>query len=409
MGLYLKNLYSSFIWLLMRMSHFSLLSLRYNIHSNEEVVESLLSKIPSNGGIILLSNHTSNLDPVLIIYVLSSLKINISIWAATFVFKLPYLKYVGRYIKDHLAVVKVPVLGNNRCITNPTNIHHLFARTIDGLNQGISYLIFPSGHSKYTPLEQINGKSGVHTIIKLRPNTTVVLVRINGMWGSRFSWAAKRLTGWTTEKERWYSLLSDIYKMLIFNLIFFIPRRDVTVEFMIPNDLPRNASRVEFNRYLEKKFNEIWDDRGEILTRVSDYSWKEKYTKNQYSVKNYLFNTNPISQEIKQTVLEIVAKKARVKLHQINPSMDLARSLGLDSLEVTDILIELEKKYDLPVTHPNEVTTVDHLIAIAGRVPIKRETRTGSFRHVYQKPLPIAFLKKEWKWLSLYKKYFSFS
>ena len=84
------------------------------------------------------------------------------------------------------------------------------------------------------------------------PEVPIVLINITGMWGSRFSWASKRYTRWKTENMRWTELVKDMVKMILFNFMFFIPKRQVTIEFNLAGkDFPRTGTRLEINKWLE--------------------------------------------------------------------------------------------------------------------------------------------------------------
>jgi long-chain-fatty-acid--[acyl-carrier-protein] ligase len=61
---------------------------------------------------------------------------------------------------------------------------------IKNLSEGGNVLLYPSGRTSYTAREEIGGASAVETIIRACPDARIVLVRIKGLWGSRFSRSA---------------------------------------------------------------------------------------------------------------------------------------------------------------------------------------------------------------------------
>jgi long-chain-fatty-acid--[acyl-carrier-protein] ligase len=371
------------------LEHHLLLPLRYKIEV--EGRDKIKYSLQPGKGTLFLSNHTSNVDPPLVLYYPTLAGLNIIIWAVDYVFKLPYLRYASRHI-DKVRIVKVPDTGEHRSLNDAAKIHKLVSRTVEGLNSGVNFLIFPAGHSKRSPYEELGGNSAVHRILQLYPDVNIVFIRHVGLWGSRFSRAGKRNRNWITESKRWNSILWSIFLMFAFNLIFFIPKRRI-IEFVpAPPDFPRRGTRQEINRYLENFYNSAWGPEGEPLYRVPDYFWKPKYTENAYHIVDYRFDLNAVPDIIKNNVIDIIAKKAHTAPQDITPKMELGRNLGLDSLEITDLLIELELKYQLPKNVTSQVISVGQMMALAAKIPIHVETKKGVFRRVIQQEPPLGFI-----------------
>lgn len=360
------------------LSHKFVIPLRYDIEVNgAECLD------PKKGGkrssILFLANHSSHLDGTILSIVLLSQKIPLSVWALDMTFKLPYLRWAARH-KDILKVVKVPNIPERRSEKHLTNLHKLVTRTADGLKRGQNFLIFPSGKVKKTPLEVIEGKSAVPLIIRQCPDVNIVLVRINGMWGSRFSCATKFEHRWATHSIKGFTMLWQSLKMILLNGIFFIPKRKVTVDLApAPPDFPRHGSRLEIDRYLENYFNSIWGSRGEPLHKVPDYFWKSAYIEHEYMTKEYHFDISAVPKSLRNSVIKIVADKADMDCKDIDFNMHLGRELGLDSLDLVEILATLEREFHIKQMVPEDLTTVGHLIAIAAKVPIVCEVKSGEF------------------------------
>lgn len=319
-------------------------------------------------GILFISNHTSNMDGNLIYWALIHMGYYITIWAHDFVFKLPYIGWAISSIRH----VKVPNIPSRRNPRDRKAAHKAIVRTVDGLKQGDHFLFFPSGSSKKLPREHIGGKSGVHQILTQIPDVNIVLIRHKGMWGSRFSWAAKRNPNWKSEKSRWHSILWDYLKMFGGNLILFTPRREFKIELTpAPPDFPRHGTRKEINRWLENYFNEGIPEDGEPVNAVNDYFWKEDFIDYQCTVKEYLFDSSQVELPIKSKVVDIIASKAGILASDVKENFDLNNDVGLDSLEIIEVLEELETLFDLPTIIPGHVTTVGHLMAIAAKIPVE--------------------------------------
>lgn len=363
-----------FFWL----SHKCVLPLRYNI-----IVKGAECLDPKKGGvnhsILFLSNHSSHLDGTILVTALLRQNISLNVWALDLTFKIPYLRWVARH-KETVKVVKVPNIPETRSEKHSSRLHKLVTRTADGINKGENFLIFPSGKVKETPIESIEGKSAIPLIILQCPNVHVILIRISGMWGSHFSCATKAEKRWATRTIKTRDMFWESLKMILLNGIFFIPKRTVIVELIpVGDDFPRYGTRLEINRYLEEKFNESWGERGEPLHRVPNYFWKEEYPEYEYVLKSYSFNLNHVPKPFRNAIVKMVADKADMDVKDVNFDMHLGRDLGLDSIDLVELLAEIEKTYNVSPMVPEDLTTVGHLIAIAAKIPIACEVQSGTF------------------------------
>lgn len=384
-----KTVYSFYLILrdiFFNISHAIVVPLRYKVEiKGAEFLDSKL--LNKNTGILFLANHSSHLDATILTVQLLKLKFPLSIWALDLTFKLPYLRWAARHSKT-VKVVKVPNINERRSKKHLSKLHKLISRTGDGLQRGKNFLIFPSGRCKLSPHEKIDGKSAVPQIIRQCPNVNIILARITGMWGSRFSYATKRDTRWSTEEIRWCDLLWQVVKMILLNGIFFIPKRKILVEFIpVGADFPLLGTRLEIDRYLEHQFNAAWGPEGEPLLRVPDYFWKAKYIDHEFLIKHYDFDISKVPKPIRNTIVKMVADKADLDCHKIDFEMQLGRDLGLDSLDLVEILSELEQDFRIKKFVPSDVTTVGHLIAIIANVPIVCIEKKGEFQKV-DKSLP---------------------
>ena len=367
------------------LSHATLIPMRYKVE-----VRGAECMDPKKGGvnrsIIFLANHSSHIDPTIIAAAILTQGLSLSIWALDLTFKLPYLRWAARR-KATIQVVKVPNIPERRSEKHTSNLHKLVTRTADGLRKGTNFLIFPSGIVKKTPLEKIEGKSAVLLIIKQFPNVNIIMVRITGLWGSRFSCATRSEKRWGTRHVSSLTMFWRTLKIVLLNGIFFIPKRKVLVEF-IPADaeFPREGSRLDIDRYLEHKYNEKWGPLGEPLYRVPDYFWKSSYIEHEYLTKNYSFNLNLVPKSVRNAVVTMIADKANLDCKEIHFDMKLGRDLGFDSLEMVQLLMEIERRYGIKQLVPEDLTTVGHLIAIAGKIPIACEVKVGEFHSIQEHP-----------------------
>lgn len=362
--------------------HFWLLPLRYNI-TLKGLDEIKKAEISSGKGFLFLSNHPSHLDPSLVGTTLFKAGYKLTIWTMDFVFKNPYTRFVAR--SPHTTkLIKVPNIHEDRRYKHPKQVRTLIRRTVEGLSEGENILFFPAGYQKFTAREEINGKSAVQRILKQDPNVNIVLVRISGMWGSRFSKAVSRGERSSAGASGLFRFLWKLLKVIFLNLIFFIPRRKITIELKAAGpDFPRHGTREQINRYIEDYFNKGYGIAGEPLQRVPDYFWKRKYLKHEYHIKSFDFDLSAVPEEIKEDVKQIIGRVAHVPAAEIDPKMLLDRDLCLDSLEMTTIFIELEQKYRVPQMVPKNVTTVGHLMAMTAQIPITSIPIKGEFPEVH--------------------------
>jgi acyl carrier protein len=387
MGSFLVNTWNSyrdfFRYLVFILAHSCILPLRYKIEvRGDECINT--KKKGVNSSILFLANHSSHIDATIIGTTIIKKHLPLSIWALDLTFKLPYLRWAARH-NESIQVVKVPNINERRSEKHMSNLHKLVTRTADGLHKGKNFLIFPAGRVKKTPIEKIDGKSAVPLIIQQCPEINIILVRITGLWGSRFSGATKEKSRWATRSIRFFDMFWQTLKMVLLNAIFFIPKRHVLVEFIpVGADFPKFGSRLEINRYLEDKFNKKWGPNGEPLFRVPDYFWKAGYTEHEYLTKNYVYNLNNVPKKIRNAVVTLLADKADFDCHEVGFDMHLGRDLGLDSLDIAEVLSELERRYHIKRLVPEDLTTVGHLIAIVGKIPIVCEIKSGDFHEILE-------------------------
>ena len=302
------------------------------------------------GGILFLPNHPALIDPVIVISEL-------------------YSRFAPSSLADRDRIA-APVLGwvtrKFGAIPMPDLAKHGEAcrRDVEGaiqdcarlLERGGNLVLYPGGHLMASRLEQLGGNSAVDTILKLAPNTRVVLIRTRGLWGSRFSRAQGH--------PDFLKVLGRELRDLAANFIFFSPRRKVTVELGEPLDLPRNEGRGVLNRRLEAFFNEgaapalhvpytIWEGGG--IRTLPDPP--------QVRMAGDLDEVPPATRE------QVLAQLERmVGQGDLRDTAELARDLGMDSLMRLELQFWIEQEFAHPVSDPESLRTVgDVLLAASGK------------------------------------------
>ena len=217
-----------------------LLSLRYKISiKGSEVFK---TDVP----VLILPNHQALVDPMIIMSQIYRYSLAIPVVSSTF-YDIPVL----RSVFSGWGAVRV---SNLEAGSRNTNVLNEITRSVlKGFRRGKNIILYPSGQLAGQGYEKIFNKKSAQKIVNKMPDDVKVIgVRITGLWGSMWS---KARTGKTP--NFFVQLLKGIFYILA-NLIFFLPRRKVTIEI---EDLTIQAkTKAElgiktFNLFLEDYFN----------------------------------------------------------------------------------------------------------------------------------------------------------
>lgn len=330
-------------------------SLRYKIEIKG--LEKLESK--KKTGLLFLPNHTAHLDP-LIIFMWIWPKFQMRPLVAESIFQMSWLQPLIKLTKG----IPIPDFEKvNQLKVKRAQI--AFGKVRDALKSGDNIVIFPSGKFKSQGKEIVGGASGAHDLIEQSPEINVVLVRLTGLWGSSFS---KALTGASPDP---FDALMHGIKILLKNGIFFTPRRKISVEFEIPGDLPRKGSRIEFNTYLENWYNRYPDEEGKIhesepLKLVSYSFWRKVFPEVTRAKKDRLITkSKAISSQTRNKVYAAIQKILESPSLKISSEMTLGKDLGMDSLNIAELIAFLSQQYDVENVHPEDLETVQNVLEIA--------------------------------------------
>ena len=316
------------------------------------------------GGILFLPNH-----PAIFVDPLSA---GLGAWKKApirpMVVEYMYYHPLAHWLFKYVNAVPVPDFAATSNSVKVKRTEKVFNQLVQGLDKGGSFMLYPAGKTKNTNKEIIGGASGLHRILGDRPETNVVLVRIKGLWGSKFS------RFWTGRAAQMGPTINWGIKQVLKNLLFFSPRRHIIVEYVpAPSDFPRNGTRLEVNRYLENWYNQPdgltkqeGSHPGDSLVLVPYSIWSrevpkvERTTKQEFSV-----DLDKIPDDIQGEVTEKLAELAEIPPQKVKPDMTIASDLGLDSLDVAEVIAFLTEKYDVKNIPVEEVTTVARVMALA--------------------------------------------
>ena len=324
----------------------SCLALRYRIRVRGR--EALAAR--GRSGILFLPNHPALIDPIIVASVLHK------------TFRPRFLadqdqidRFFIRYLARRAGARAIPDVAKH----GPgaaQKVQRVLARCIEDLRGGRNLLLYPAGHVYRRRCEDLRGNSAVETILRELPDIRVVLIRTTGLWGSMFSWASGRApdVGACVRRAGWGLLAGGV---------LFSPRRRVTIELHEPDDLPRTADRETLNRYLEAFYNAETPPN----TFVPYTPWDRGGVREapEPSLARMAGGAEFVPQATRRTVLDQL--RDLTDKGDIADDDQLARDLGLDSLDKADLVVWLGTEFGFGEVDTDALQTVaDVMLAAAG-------------------------------------------
>lgn len=196
---------------------------------------------------LYLPNHPAEIDPIILMSEIVKYH-NASPMISAMYYNLPIVKYIMKRIG---AVAIADLDQGARDITVMDKIR---AGAQLAYKEGNSILLYPAGQLKSQGFEKLYNKQSAYALVKEAPeDVRIIGVRINGLWGSLWSRA------WLGVSPPFFKTLLKSIFYFFANLVFFIPKRNVNIEFIdITNEAKEKAkslNRREFNEYLELLYN----------------------------------------------------------------------------------------------------------------------------------------------------------
>lgn len=320
-----------------------------------------------SGGVIFMPNHpTYFIDPIIATLAVWP-KFPIRPMIVEYMYYLPIVYRLMRFMN----ALPVPNFSSTSNSLKRKKSEKVIQTVIEDLKNGENFLIYPAGKVKHTAYEAVGGASAVHRILQETPEANVVLMRIKGLWGSSFSRAI------VDRSPTLSQILVESLKIILKNLIFFTPRREIIIELeAVPSDFPRQGSRLELNKYLENWYNQpdgLSKQRGELpgdsLVLVSYSMWGEKYfpVRNLGASPDKEISISDIPKDVQTKVIKKLAEMRECDPSTIKPDMSLASDLGLDSLDTAELVSFLHDQFDVVGVTASELTTVSKVMAIASK------------------------------------------
>lgn len=340
-----------------------LLRLRYRI------LQEGLAKPPAPGrpGILFLASHPTLVDPFLLAVELHGRFAPILVAGRDHAASLP-LRWLAR------------LLGS-RPLPDPADHGDRARQALDGelaalaaqLVSGRNLLLFPGARLARQKTEDLSDNSAVEAILRQAPGTRVVVVRLRGLWGSRFSAASGHRPAIGTE------LLKGAGYLLA-NALFLMPRRDVQVAFEEIQDLPLAGGRQAVNRALEGRLNADAAPR----TFVPYLFWKGHAPRTLPEPPRPRVEGNPRS--VPPQVRDAVRRhlQAVTGHDDIQDGQHLVHDLGLDALGHRELERWLQRAFGYPCSDAASLQTVgDLLLAATGAAVSLRQGELKAVPHAW--------------------------
>ncbi len=129
--------------------------------------------LPLNGPAILVANHTSHLDTIVLmsLFPLSQIHKIRPVAAADYFFKNKWIRWFAIHCIDIIPMRRHEKLSKIE----------LFKHCFDALDQGDILILFPEGTRSSTEDRVFQLKRGIHVLLKERPQTVVLPVLLRGL------------------------------------------------------------------------------------------------------------------------------------------------------------------------------------------------------------------------------------
>lgn len=248
------------------------------------------------------------------------------------------------------------------------DVRNIFKNVHTALTEGRRVVLYPSGQLAGQGREALFGKQSAYLAVSSAPqNTRIIGVRIQGLWGSIWSKA------WTGKSPPFFqTLLWGIFFVLA-NLIFFVPRREVSIVF---EDITAGAKKsakedlLAFNQFLESFYNAQNEEPVQFLRHIFWFPEKARILPKQIvgSLNDMRSqkHAEPCRPETLKRIQRIVAKVRETDIKILSPETNLALDLGIDSLSLAELVAEIRAEFlGASVAPLRELKTVGDLCQMA--------------------------------------------
>jgi len=208
-----------------------------------------------------------------------------------------------------------------------------------GLKRGQSFLIYPAGRLQQRGREEVGATRSVAELLQRCPEATVVLVRTRGLWGSTFSRA------WTGSRPLLGRCILRGIGVILANLVFFTPRRRVTMTVEVPDrqNLPE-PTREQLNPWLEDWYNREGPEEPKFVPYHFAFGAREhEFPELEAGEAVDPSQLDPATIDAVNEMLEEHLGRP-LEDEEKQPGTTLDR-VGLDSLDRMDLALKIEQRF----------------------------------------------------------------
>ncbi len=311
-----------------------------------------LGAIGTRNKILFLPNHPAEIDPVIL---LSKLWANFA--PRTIVVEDFYYSPGLRWLMKQIRAIPIPNMMTGAGSYKRLRVERALDSVVDCLERGENVLVYPAGRLMQSGSENLRAAGAVQEILERVPDATVVLVRTRGLIGSSFSFVVHQC-----RPDAWQCVVNGARHVLS-NLIFFTPRRDITVDFGIaPSGFPRAEDKMTINRWLEGWYNSHGE---EEISLVSYSMWREHYFEPKSQDLKAEKDSRDVADHVQDKVKAFLSQLSGVNIDRIREDQLLSNDLGLDSLGVASVIAWLNDEFFTLQINPLDLNYVRDVIAAA--------------------------------------------
>jgi acyl carrier protein len=374
------------------------LSLRYKVTvTGSEVLKGNHSKL-------ILPNHQALVDPQIAFTQIYRFSKVVPVVSEMYFHK-PVLKNIFK------AIGAVPVSDLSLDNRDQNTLKSMSASITDALQKGKNVLLYPSGQIAGQGYERLLNKQSAWAVVNELPvNTQVIGVRISGLWGSMWSRA------WIGKAPDFVKTALKAIWFLVANLFFFMPRREVTIEFRdITSEALKNVSKGKtgFNTFLETFYNADGEEKVNFLKHyfygpALKRALPERIEGSVADLKTTVtFSEEEIPEDVLKEVIRILVTEAHLDEKGIKLNSNLNLDLNIDSLGLVAVITAIEEKFkrsaDVEITY---IKTVADLCFIAMNRKLDNEALKPSTLNQWTEPLHRIVVEPAWTVPALFIKSF---
>jgi len=319
--------------------------------------------LQNHSPILFLPNHQALIDPIILLSQIHRFSTATPVVTERF-YNIPLLKWYFQQV----GAVRVSDLETG---SRDTQVLKSITRSVyKGFRRNTNIVLYPSGQIAGQGYEKIfNKKSAYHIVSVIPDDVQIVGVRINGLWGSMFS---KAKTG--KSPDFFTQILKGAFFVLA-NLLFFVPKRNVTIEFEDLTSLAKEKvihGQKPFNSFLEDFYN-IHGEEPVLFLKHFFYipqlkrKVAERISGSAEETHDLALPTDAesIPEETFEKVKGIVSSVLNIAPDDVSLNSNLVVDLGADSLNIVEIVSELENQFKgFKSPEINDIKTIGDLCLV---------------------------------------------